>query len=354
MRPVQLIVFTPQLCGHLLVDFVFRRRKGWGPGICGVDHIPAVKFRVNGSLVHHQSNIPEIRVGNVCLGDGDRGHGKTAQIQRFEQFFLGKIVQGNQVLGFLNGGLHRELALFSGRSIFRGRPPGAGNSAFCAGGFLGRLQQLLGRILVNSPGKDVHVTQAVADDLLPDLLRRQAGATVGSLIHPGKLLHLLRTHLPVDALPHGLGVDFPLGDHVVSSLVPHKLLGGIFRVVRPDKSPVPGNAPTHTCHLAVPRGDRKVSAHKQSEAHAPLLGDFLCGGGGRRVTPGHQVDAVAGAATTDAKGGGGYLFPMSERSCPCICGSALDVPALILSCSAFQFLYRDAGMRTVTPFAAVA
>ena len=132
------------------------------------------------------------------------------------------------------------------------------------------------------------------------------------------------------------------------------LLGGLFRVVCPDEYTVTGDIAPHACNNPAALVDGQIPATKKDKPHTVFFCDGLCAGGSSGIAAGHQADAIAGTAAPDAEGGGGYFPSIRERSCPCICGSALDVPALILSCSAFQFLYRDAGMRTVTPFAAVA
>ena len=93
------------------VGGVLHLRKGRCPCVGRVDGVLAVCLGVDAPLVHDQRNVPEIGVGHVNPGNSDGGHGEAAQPKVAPQFLLRQIMQGNQVLGFLNRGLHGKAGL---------------------------------------------------------------------------------------------------------------------------------------------------------------------------------------------------------------------------------------------------
>ena len=209
------------------------------------------------------------------------------------------------------------------------------------------------RIADLAVGKNVHIAEAITNDLFPDFLRRHFGAgisicicrTEGSNLSAGKGL--------IDARAHLVQIDFALCDHIMSGLMPHDLVRRKFRMVCTDKYAVARNVAARLERFPVLAAERQIISGKKRHAQAALFGEVLRLAHFLRLVL-HKIDAVIDRASADAKARSAYFFSIIERSCFAVCEVSPFLPALISSCAFFHASYFSAGIRTVIPFAAVA
>ena len=194
---------------------------------------------------------------------------------------------------------------------------------------------------------------AVADDLLPDLARREIAAPVCSGIEFRELAELCLAEALRDALPHRSRVKLSLRDHIVTGFVPHELVRGIVRVIRADIHPVPGDKRLCADRASVLLNGQ-IPASEQNDVQPALLAEPLRGARRLRISAGHKANTGGLGAARNSERRRAYFFSIRERSCSVICGSACNFPALISSCALCHCSKFSAGIRTVSPFAAVA
>ena len=84
-------------------------------------------------------------------------------------------------------------------------------------------------------GENVHIAEAITNDLFPDFLRRHASARVSVCICCAEGIDLAAGKGLVNARAHFVQIDLALCDHIVSGLMPHDLVRRKFRMIRTDK-----------------------------------------------------------------------------------------------------------------------
>ena len=70
--------------------------------------VPAVRLRVNGGLAEQQGDGAIFAVTGLCLDHGNRRHGQSAQLQRGHDAILILVVNGDQLVRFLNWRFQRK------------------------------------------------------------------------------------------------------------------------------------------------------------------------------------------------------------------------------------------------------
>lgn len=154
-----------------------------------------------------------------------------------------------------------------------------------------RLVQKLLRVLLHDRDvvEDVHVSETVADDLLPDLARREIAAPVCSGVEFRELVELCLAEALRDALPHRSRVKLALRDHIVTGFVPHELVRGIVRVIRADIHPVPGDKRLCADRASVLLNGQ-IPAAEQNDVQPALLAEPLRGARRLRISAGHKAN----------------------------------------------------------------
>ena len=84
-------------------------------------------------------------------------------------------------------------------------------------------------------GENVHIAEAITNDLFPDFLRRHASARVSVCICCAEGIDLAAGKGLIDARAYLVQIDFAPCDHIMSGLMPHDLVRRKFRMIRTDK-----------------------------------------------------------------------------------------------------------------------